>query len=57
MFGKKTGAWIGKTITVDYDATVLFAGKPRGGMRIQVPRRSRKPHPSPVEAEDDAIGF
>ena len=41
-FGDLVRNWIGKSVDVVFDKTVVFAGKATGGVRIEVPEPSLK---------------
>ncbi len=36
-FGRKTANWIGKTIVLWVDETVMFSGRMVGGVRVRIP--------------------
>ena len=55
--GKRTGPWIGQTIEVYWDETVSFGGQLSGGIRVRVPKLSRRSPPAPAAEPTDAVGF
>ena len=46
LIGDDTDTWIGKTIIVSFDPTVMYAGKMVGGIRVR-----------PANTADPSIGF
>ena len=36
-YGRKTAAWIGKTVILYVDPNVMFSGRLVGGVRVQIP--------------------
>ena len=36
-YGRKTGDWVGKTIVLWVDETVMFSGRMVGGVRVRIP--------------------
>jgi len=62
-FGKKTGAWVGKRITLFLDESVSFGGQLVGGVRIRLPKPAAKPkapvptQTPPPEIDDSVVGF
>ena len=43
-FGRKTGDWIGKTIVLYVDPTVMFSGRMVGGVRVRIPEPTLEQH-------------
>ncbi|MSO29798.1 MAG: hypothetical protein EXQ48_02495 [Acidobacteria bacterium] len=57
-FGKRTGNWIGQTVEVYFDETVSFGGELIGGIRVRVPKLSRRTTTAPAaELPADTAGF
>ena len=52
-FGTKVTAWIGQTIEVYLDESVMFAGQFTGGLRVRVPKPPLRPAPPAAAAEFD----
>ena len=40
-FGHLVLTWIGKGIDLVFDSTIVFAGKAKGGVRVEIPKSSR----------------
>jgi hypothetical protein len=54
-FTKKTGPWAGQTIEVYLDESVMFAGQLTGGIRVRIPRLSRRPVPAAATLDPDDL--
>jgi hypothetical protein len=49
-FGKRTGPWVGQTVEIYLDESVMYAGQLTGGLRIRVPKR-RRAHPTAADPD------
>lgn len=38
LYGDDTDTWAGKQVVVYFDATIMFAGKRTGGLRVRAPK-------------------
>jgi hypothetical protein len=45
-FGRKVTPWIGQTIEVYLDQSVMFAGQLTGGIRVRIPKPARRSAPA-----------
>ena len=49
--------WKDKRITLYHDPTIMFAGKPVGGIRVQAPREVPQTNANPAEEPPDDVPF
>jgi hypothetical protein len=52
-FGRKTGPWTGQTIEIYLDASVMFGSQLTGGIRVRIPKLSRRPVPAAAALDPD----
>jgi hypothetical protein len=59
-FGDDTDQWIGKKVRLSLDPTVMYAGQPVGGIRLECSKSAApvKPvAPAPIVNDDDDVPF
>lgn len=56
VYGDDTDAWHGKAVEVYTDASVMFAGKRVGGLRLRIPGPASKPAPATSHNGNGFVG-